>query len=182
MIWVGGQVDLTPEGVVRNPGNIEAQTGNAMAYLARVLEDLDCVPEDLVTLLIFYVNDGSLDEADVLAMVARHLPEDCRLTVNAVPVPWLAYEGLMIEIEGYAMRRQDGTPTRRDIARDGPALPSPHRWVEGRGRIDDLRVGHISLDDDGPVAARGDIVAQTRLVMERAGHVLDHFGADSTTR
>ncbi len=178
MIWVGGQVDLTPDGVVRNRGDIEAQTGNAMAYLVRVLEDLDCVPEDLVTLLIFYVNDGSLDETDVLAMVARHLPDDCRLTVNAVPVPWLAYEGLMIEIEGYAMRRRDGAPTLRDVAPAGTGSPLAAPWVEGLRSDDMIFVSaQYPVNNDGRVAARGDIVAQTRLVMERAGRVLDHFGA-----
>ena len=42
--------------------------------------------EDLVTLLCFYVNDGSVDEADFLCQVGACLPEGCRPTVNAVPV------------------------------------------------------------------------------------------------
>ena len=42
MIWVGGQVDLTPEGAVCNPGNLAAQTRSVMAHFARVLEELDC--------------------------------------------------------------------------------------------------------------------------------------------
>ena len=178
MIWLGGQVDLTWDGLVRNPGDIDAQTGNAMTYLVRVLEDLDCIPQDLVTLLIFYVNDGSLEEPEILAMVARHLPEDCRLAVNAVPVPWLAYEDLMIEIEGYAMRRADGTPTRRDLAPEQPGSLLGPPWVEGLRSDSMIFVSaQYPLDEEGHVAARDDIVAQTRLVMERARHVLDHFGA-----
>ena len=56
MIWVGGQVNLTPEGVVLNQNDIPAQTSAVMKNFATVLEGLDCDLEDLVTLLCFYVN------------------------------------------------------------------------------------------------------------------------------
>ena len=102
MVWVGGQVDLTPTGVVCNPGGLAAQTGNAMANFARVLDELDCDLEDLVTLLCFYVNDGGVDETEFLASVGECLPPGAHPAVTAVPVPYLAYEGLQVEIEGYA--------------------------------------------------------------------------------
>ena len=178
MIWVGGQVDLSADGEVRNPGDLEIQTRNSMAYLARVLEGLDCEPEDLVTLLAFYVNDGTVDEADFLAMVAGHLPDGCRLTVNAVPVPYLAYEGLVVEIEGYAMRRENGERTRRETAPGGPGSPLGAPWVEGLRSDRMIFVSaQYPLGADGTVEARGDIVAQTRNVMARVGAVLEHFGA-----
>ena len=74
MVWVGGQVDLSPDGVVCNPGDRAAQIRRAMAHFARVLGELDCDPEDLVTLLCFYGNDGSVDEAGFLASVGECLP------------------------------------------------------------------------------------------------------------
>ena len=67
MIWVGGQVDLNAAGEVQNPGNLAEQTVHAMSYFGRVLNDLECQFEDLVTLLCFYVNDGSVDEIGFFA-------------------------------------------------------------------------------------------------------------------
>ncbi len=178
MVWIGGQVDLDAEGAVRNPGDLETQVRNVMAYLGRVLEGLDCDAEDLVTLLVFYVNDGSRDEADVLAMVAGHLPAACRVTVNAVPVPYLAYDGLMVEIEGYAMRRENGERTGREAVPGVPGSPLGAPWVDGLRSDRMIFVSaQYPVDGDGAVAARGDIVAQTRIVMARIGAVLERFGA-----
>ena len=178
MIWIGGQVDLDPGGAVRNPGDIRIQTRNTMDYLARVLEGLDCELDDLVTLLCFYVNDGSMDEADFLAMVADRLPDSCRLTVNAVPVPYLAYDGLMVEIEGYAMRREDGGRTRREVVAAGSGSPLEAPFVDGLRSDRMIFVSaQYPLDDGGCLAGAGDIVAQTRTVMARVGAVLERFGA-----
>ena len=179
MVWIGGQVELTPDGEVRNAGDLSTQTANVMANVERVLNDLDCGLEDLVTLLCFYVNDGATDEGVFLRMVADRLPAGCRPTVNAVPVPWLAYEGLMVEIEGYAMRREDGSPTERTVAPapDASALPAP--FVQGLRSDKMIFVSaQYPHDGDGAVVHRGDIVAQTRAVVARLGAVLAHFGAD----
>ncbi|MBT6511186.1 MAG: hypothetical protein HOL02_12175, partial [Rhodospirillaceae bacterium] len=177
MIWVGGQVNLTPEGVVLNQGDHAVQTKAVMANFARVLEGLDCDLEDLVTLLCFYVNDGSMEEADFLSMVGACLPVGCRPTVNAVPVPWLAYDGLMVEIEGYAMRRENGERTERSYAPDDLGSPLPAPFVQG------LRSGKMiyvsaqyPLDASGAVLHHSDIVGQTKQVVSQVGAVLGHFG------
>ncbi len=91
MIWIGGQCDLSTAGKIQNPGNLSAQIKNSMAYFERVLQDLDCNFDNLVTLLCFYVNDGSLDEAEFLQHLGACLPPTCRTTVNAIPVPCLAW-------------------------------------------------------------------------------------------
>lgn len=178
MIWMGGQVDLTPQGVVRNKGDLATQTKNVVANIEKVLKGLDCDLEDLVTLLCFYVNDGSIDEAEFLAMVGSHLPEGCRPTVNAVPVPWLAYDGMLVEIEGYAMRRENGERMPRTYAPDSIGHPLPKPFVQG------LRAGKMifvsaqyPLDAQGRTLARGDITEQTRQVVSQIGKVLEFFGA-----
>src|SRR5690349_17520887 len=107
MIWVGGQVDLTSAGEVRHPGDLATQTGNVMASFARVLAELGAAPGDLVKLLCFYVNDGTVDEAAFLAMVAAALPADAKPAITAIPVPYLAYPDMVVEIEGYAMLGED---------------------------------------------------------------------------
>ena len=179
MVWVGGQVDLTPDGVVCNPGDLAAQTRRAMAHFARVLEELDCDFEDLVTLLCFYVNDGSIDEAGFLAAVGECLPAGAHPAVTAVPVPYLAYEGLQVEIEGYAMRRESGERTPRTFADTNTAspLPAPFRQGVRSGRM--IFVSAQSpIDATGKVLHPGDIVAQTRQVTRQVGEVLAEFGAD----
>ena len=177
MIWVGGQVDLTPEGVVCNPGDLAAQTRSVMAHFARVLEELDCDLRDLVILHCFYVNDGGVDEAEFLASVAECLPSGARPAVTAVPVPWLAYEGLEVEIEGYAMRRESGERTPRTHADSGSPLPVPFCQGVRSGKM--IFVSAQSpLDPAGVVLHPGDIVAQTRQVMAQVRDVLAEFGAD----
>ena len=108
---------MNSQGEVLNPGNLSIQTRNVMLNIDRVLNDLDCDFNDLVTLLCFYVNNEAIDEREFLQQVANCLPSDCQITVNAVPVPYLAYSGLMVEIEGYAMRRKTVSALRELVSR-----------------------------------------------------------------
>ena len=178
MFWVGGQVDLNTEGEVQNPGNLAKQTVNCMSYFNRVLEDLDCQFEDLVTLLCFYVNDGSVDETEFLQQVASCLPEECRTTVTAIPVPYLAYDGLMVEIEGYAMRRENGESTVRTYTETCGSSLLPKPFVEGL-RCDKMIFvsGQYPVDAEYMVTNKDDIVGQTNVVATRISRVLQEFGA-----
>ncbi len=178
MIWLGGQVDLDSKGEVQNPGNLVKQTANSMSYFGRVLEDLNCQFEDLVTLLCFYVNDGSVDESEFLQQVANSLPDDCWTTVTAIPVPYLAYDGLMVEIEGYAMRRENGERTVRAYteSRGTSSLPKP--FVEGLRSDKMIFVsGQNPFDTENKVTNKDDIVGQTNVVANRISRVLEEFGA-----
>ena len=178
MIWVGGQVDLTPQGEVRNKGDLATQTKNVMANFARVLEGLSCDLQDLVFLQCFYVNDGSVDEAEFLKMVAACLPEGSRPAVNAVPIPWLAYDGMLVEIEGYAMRRENGERTMRTYAPDDLCSPLPRPFATA------LRSGKMIFvssqyprDTSGKLLHKGSMAEQTKAVMAHVGKALKHFGA-----
>ena len=178
MICVGGQVDLDPEGLVHNQGNLAAQTDSVMRNLATVLDALDCDLQDLVFLLCFYVNDGSVDEADFLNMVAKSLPEGTQTAVNAVPVPSLAYEGMRVEIEGYAMRRENGDRTTRTYAVNEGASLLPAKYCQALRSGKMIFVsGQYPIDAGGKVLEPGDIVAQTNLEMAQIGNLLSQFGA-----
>jgi enamine deaminase RidA (YjgF/YER057c/UK114 family) len=179
MIWMGGQTDTTPEGKVNNPGNLAVQTANSIANLGRVLADLGCDFTDLVKLLCFYVNDGSVKEPDVLAMIAAALPAGARPAITLVPVAWLCYPDMVVEIEGYAMLGTDGRKLPRSFA-DGPTLsPLPTAFAPA------LRCGKMIFvsaqspaNADGSLACPDDIVGQTRQVMKQVGDALKAFGAD----
>ncbi len=179
MVWVGGQVDLTPDGVVCNPGQLKAQTEGVMRNFATVLEALECDLQDLVQLLCFYVNDGSVDEAEFLSLVGACLPAGTKTTVNAVPVPYLAYENMLVEIEGYAMRCEDGGRTIRTYSSNDDASLMSDPFCEA------LRSGKMiyvsaqyPIDASGTVLSPGDIVAQTDIEMRQIGTLLAGFGAD----
>ncbi len=178
MIHVGGQVDLTPEGEVRHPGDLQRQTEEVMRYLGRVLEDLGADFADLVRLRCFYVNDGSRDEDAFLGMVAASLSGGARPAVTAVPVPYLAYDGMMVEIEAIAMRGADGERLVRHYAPvDGLSpLPEPFCQAVRCGRMIYVS-GQSPLYADGAVSDPDDMVAQTKTVMAQHERALSAFGA-----
>jgi enamine deaminase RidA (YjgF/YER057c/UK114 family) len=94
-----------------------------------------------------------------------------------VPVPYLAYEGLQVEIEGYAMRREGGARTPRTFADVGSPLPAPFCHAVRSGKMIFVSA-QAPVDADGVVINPGDIVAQTRQVMTQVGKALAEFGAD----
>lgn len=178
MIHVGGQVDLSSDGAVRHPGDLEKQTAEVMSYLALVLEDLGADLADTVRLRCFYVNDGTGDEDAFLKLVAAALPDGARPAVTAVPVPYLAYEGMLVEIEAIAMRGRDGSRMeRRYVPVDGlPPLPEPFAQGLWCGNMIYIS-GQSPRDADGAVTTPNDIVAQTNAVMAQHKKALSSFGA-----
>ena len=178
MIWVGGQVDLTPAGVVCNPSERPLQTRNAMAHFSSALHALECDLEDLVFLLCFYVNDGSVDEGAFLEEVASCLPDGAVPAINAVPVPYLAYPGMMVEIEGYAMRREDGGRIEKTVASHQSLcpLPAPFSQAVRSGKMIFVS-GQYPRLAEGTGYHQGDSVAQTRRIMEHVTALLGQFGA-----
>ena len=178
MIWVGGQVDLTSEGRVCHPGDAKSQTRNAMKNFSRVLEDLDCDFGDLVMLWCFYVSDGSMDEREFLKTVAACLDRDSTPAVTAIPVPALAYDGLQVEIEGCAMRRENGDRIPGTVRTGGEFSPLPQPFSQGVRRGKMIFVSAQSpVDAAGSVLHPNDMVAQTRQVMSQIAGILAGFGA-----
>jgi enamine deaminase RidA (YjgF/YER057c/UK114 family) len=158
LCFVGGQVDLDPDGNVQHAGDIDAQTPVAIAALGRVLEDLGSGLSDLVKIVVYHVDDGSLDEGTLLAGIADALPEE-RPAICTVPVPYLAYPGMLIEIEGVAAV---GDKTR-----------------VGSGTFPDgVRCGDLVWTSSISGGTKGDIVLQSEEVMERLRGILESLGAD----
>lgn len=178
MIHVGGQVDLSSDGAVRHPGDLGQQTAEVMRYLGLVLERLGADLADLVRLRCFYVNDGTGDEDSFLDMVAACLPEGARPAVTAVPVPYLAYDGMSVEIEAIAMRgRDDARMDRQYASVEGLSpLPEPFAQAVRCGRMI-YTSGQAPRDGEGRVTDPDDMVAQTKSVMNNQARALGAFGA-----
>lgn len=176
MIWVGGQVDISDQGVVLNAHNLKVQTANAISNFERVLKEIDCDLSDLVKLLCFYVDDGS-GEAAFLEMVAAALPADARPAITAIPVPYLAYPGMIVEIEGYAMRGTDNRRLPRAYAGKEGLSPLPAKAASAVRCGKMIFVSGQSPIENGGIASPGDIVAQTKKVMQQIRTALGSFGA-----
>ena len=158
LCFVGGQVDLDPDGNVLHAGDVAAQMPVVIAALGRVLDDLGSGLSDLVKIVVYHVDDGSLDEGTFLANLAAALP-DQKPAFCTVPVPYLAYPVMLIEIEGVAAI---GEKTR-----------------VGSGAFPDgIRCGDLVWTSAVSGGTKGDIVMQSEEVMERLGGILESLDAD----
>jgi enamine deaminase RidA (YjgF/YER057c/UK114 family) len=179
MIFVGGQVDLDSSGNVRHAGDLATQTIEVMAYMGRVLEGFDADLADVVMLTAFYVNDGTVDEDAFIASIGTTLPLGATPAITAVALPYLAYEGMLVEIEATAMRGADGARLARDTASPDGLAPLPAPFVQGVRCGEMIFVsGQSARDATGAVVSPGDVLAQSEMLMENIGTVLAAFGAD----
>src|SRR5438270_730140 len=116
MVYVGGQVDKDVDGLVLHHYDLKTQTQVVVNHIRTVLRDLDVALDDVVKLVAFYVNDGSVDEDAFLAdlrgqLGAASAPAGAGSApvITTVPIPYLAYPGMLVEIDTIAMRGEDGS-------------------------------------------------------------------------
>ena len=102
-IFVGGQVALDEQGNVLHPGDIVAQTRIAMENIKAVLAGFGASMADVVKMNTFYVGGGTAEDWEVAARIRASYYDDPGPAATGIPVPFLAYEGMMIEIEVIAM-------------------------------------------------------------------------------
>ena len=179
MVWVGGQVDLTPGGTVCNADDPVRQVFQSMKNFDAVLGEFGSSLEDLVYLNAFYVRNDRFGESEFLDTIAATLPAGTRTAITTVPVPCLAYPGMMVEIEGYAMTGQDGQRLSRQYAPETApgSRPGPFCTAVRCGKMIFLSA-QSPCDRQGNILGRGNIVVQTRQVSRNLLSALSHFGAD----
>ena len=177
MVFTGGQVDLDSQGTVRNIGDLDAQARNSMAYMQDLLTDLGVDFTDLVRLVVYYVGDAG-DELRMLDLLADIIGHEVKPVVNLINLPELCYPDMLCEIEGVAMRAPDGSALSRQNYHldDLPPLPKTFSHVVTCGGM--IFTGDMTARSaDGSVAHPSEIVAQTRLMMERLARALRAAGA-----
>lgn len=103
MIFVGGQVAMDDEGNVLHPYDSGKQTQVAMENIKNVLAGFGATLDDVVKLNRFYVGQGTKEDWQEGALVAASYFKEPGPAATGIPVPTLAYEGLMVEIEVVAM-------------------------------------------------------------------------------
>jgi len=163
---------------VRHVGDLDAQARNAMAYMRDLLSDLEVGFDDLVRLVVYYIGNAK-HEANLLALLADFVGDKAKPVVNLINLPELCYPDMLCEIEGVAMRGEDGSALlRKPLRLDGPSdLPKAFSHVISCG--DMVFTGDITArSSDGLIAHPGDIVQQTKLMMERLSDALSAVGTN----
>lgn len=110
LVFVGGQLSCDSEGNVLGVGDIEAQTRNVYANIARVLQEAGCTWKDVIKLNTYYVCDGTAEEIqsfwEKMTRVRLEFITEPGPASTAVRVSGLMYDGFLIEAEAVAVVRQ----------------------------------------------------------------------------
>jgi enamine deaminase RidA (YjgF/YER057c/UK114 family) len=168
LIFLCGQADLEGEGQVCNPGDLIAQSKSAMNHISNLFAELGASLENLVKLVVFYVPDPVISQTDYTIAIAEMLESENRPVITLVPVPRMFYSGLVVEIDAYGML--DDSNSRRDMDA-GNRFSSVVRCGEM------IFGGGIDATDETHVQCAGDVVAQSRIVLERLTEQLSAVGA-----
>jgi len=178
MVYVGGQVDKDIKGLVLHHYDLKTQTRVVVNHIQTVLRDLDIALDDIVKLVVFYVNDGSVDEDAFLADLRSQLGVGPAPALTTVPIPYLAYPGMLVEIDIIAMRSEDQTALPRT------ASAPPGHWRLAGPFSQGLRCGEmifvsgqVAKGPSGEVRHPGDLARQSTDVMEHVGRILSEHGA-----
>lgn len=179
MVFVSGQMDVDAAGRLLHPADPSAEMKGATERLAAVLGELGLGLGHVTKILCVYVDDGSRDENDVLALLAAALPPGLNPAVTAVPVPYLVCEGASVMLDAYAMAAPDGSVLPCQSFKPTGAAPLPKGFGSAVrcGKMIFIS-GQSPIAEDGTLLHPDDIVAQTREVMARIRLALEAAGAD----
>jgi len=99
--------------------------------------------------------------------------------ITLVPIETNCFDGLSIEIEGIAMRGQNGERLPRSAAwiPDGNKLPAAFSQAVRCGQMI-FTSGQTSENLDGTIVESGSLVAQSRIVLNKLERLLNGLGAD----
>ena len=107
LVFVGGQVPLNPDASVSHVGDIKRQTEMSMEYVRRILADIGMDFNNVLRINAFFATGDTKypDETEYKKnLKARFDPFGLPGPVTtAIPVPYLAYESMDIEIDIIAM-------------------------------------------------------------------------------
>lgn len=179
-VFVGGAGDFDAEGVIRHPNDFSSQVAGAMDNLNAALSIEGCTLDDIVRLKVYYQSEATPNEWEVLAAIQNYIVADPKPAITAIPTPLQPFDGQQLQIQAIAIR---GWRLRdfRHVVRE---VPKAHRHLFKEPVLSaGLRAGEFisipartAAEEDDTVTAP-DVVAQTRLIMERLEASLNGVGA-----
>ena len=103
VIHLGGQVALDTNADVLHPDDIVAQTHVALDNIKTILADLDASMDDVIKVTTFYQGAASAEALHENLLVRSSAFQTPGPATSGIPVPYLVYEQMMIEIEVIAI-------------------------------------------------------------------------------
>jgi len=177
-IWTSAQGSRAVDGRLQYPQDLVAQTGVAMEHVAQVLAALGADLDDTVKLGTWYRGDGARATWEPAARQRASYFIAPGPTVSALPTPSLPH-GDMTRVDAWAMRDVNGHRLTRTYAQ----LHDAWQWPVTLPAAIGLQCGEfvfvgqqVALDAQGQVGAPGNLLEQTRQVMESTRTVLASFG------
>jgi enamine deaminase RidA (YjgF/YER057c/UK114 family) len=101
LVTVGGQVSLHGKGEVLDPGDLGRQTETALGNIERALATVDARMSDVTLVTAFY--EGSPADLEIVLARTRTAFGDRPPPIVPVPLPFLAYREMVVEIEVIAV-------------------------------------------------------------------------------
>src|SRR5579862_9596625 len=182
LTFVGGAGDFDARGSIRHKDDLEAQLPGTMSNLAAALAIEGCVLGDVLRLKIFYKSDGSRDEWELFAALARHFEQDPLPAVTLHPVPLQPFSGQQLQVQTIAMRGWRNGGDHRVVTGEVPAKYRQlfaHRKVTLGLRAGEFIAvpGRTAVDDQAQILARDNGIEQTQIVMSCLEAILKELGA-----
>lgn len=107
MIFLGGQVSLDTKGRAVNPGDMRAQTGQAMVHIGSILRELGAGYSDICKLTTMYAGPPAPEALHENLRIRSAFFDAPGPATTDIALPVLAYPGMIIEIDAFAMAEPD---------------------------------------------------------------------------
>lgn len=107
MVFLTGQVMLSTKGEAIHAHDVAAQVAGSFANMARVMEALGCGRDEVCRVLTVHVDSEETGRPDTAALQARETAPHT-IATTTVPLPFLAYEGMVVEIDTFGMVAERG--------------------------------------------------------------------------
>jgi enamine deaminase RidA (YjgF/YER057c/UK114 family) len=107
MIFLGGQVSLDTKGIAVNPFDMRAQAAQAMVHIGSILRELGAGYDDICKLTTVYAGPPGLEALHENLRIRSAFFGAPGPATTDVALPVLAYPGMIIEIDTFAMAEPD---------------------------------------------------------------------------
>jgi enamine deaminase RidA (YjgF/YER057c/UK114 family) len=107
MIFLGGQVSLDKKGRAVGAGDLATQARQAMTHIGTILRDLGADYKDVCKVTTVYEGECGGNDLHENLSIRSSFFSDPGPATTGIPLPVLAYPGMVIEIDIFAMAEPD---------------------------------------------------------------------------